>query len=1027
MAWLLCVAVLHAEDEFLVQSWQTDDGLPHSSVTSIAQTPDGYLWIGTYNGLARFDGVRFVVFDPGNTPALSNARVAWLGVDATGVLWVSMEDGSLAVREAESFRAVPVEGGGAILGRMLVTAGTDEVLLLTRQGRLWRRDTSKAGRLVPVSPPSPVIKDVARDLEGRVWCLHGSGKVGRWITNRLEDPLEPAELKGHKIHSLQADVQGRIWIGTERELAKFEGGQFRDATPTNTDGGPELTFTGMSLSGEGAWLVANGRLRRCVSGQWVADAGVWTKKFDPPAAKIEERVDRRGAIWFSHYGSGVLHVNTNGQERWLKARDGLPGERASCSFEDREGNIWVGLNRAGLVRLRERRFRVLGLEEGLRERVAMSVCEDREGAIWIGTFGGGLHRWVNGRMEAFDVGMRQPNIVVSVFPGKAGKYWLGTGGDGVLVWENGQITKPPFGLGQPTAGHAILEDSRGRVWIGNSSALFLWADGKLRRFGAGDGFRAPSARVFAEDTAGAVWIGASDGAIYRYAADQRFTEFRPDDALGRQPVWSLLSEPDGTIWAGTFRGGLLRLKNGRFTRCTTRDGLANDVICHILDDSAGHLWMGSHGGILRASKAALHAFCDGAQKSVASVAYGKSDGLPTVECSGNYQPAGWKGNDGRLWFATVKGAVSVQPRDVVVNPLPPSVVIEEILVDGKSEAQRPLQAQIGPGRHYVEFRYAGLSLAAPDKVRFKHRLEGLEQGWVEDSARREAKYSYIPPGNYRFHVLACNNDGVWNETGAVLALTVLPLFWQAGWFGVVVALCCALAIGVSVRHFSRRKLKLRLAALEQQHAIEKERSRIARDIHDDLGASLTQVALLGEMAERGATEPGEVRVRSRRISAAAREMARTLEAIVWAVRPENDTLPSLVGYLDRRADELLDSAPLRYRFEAPRNLPEHVVSAEVRHNVFLAFKEALTNALKHSGATELHIAVTMENGLLQLVIEDNGHGFEPTSVRKDGTGVANMRRRMKDIGGEFDLQSGSGKGTTVRLQVQLDGLPARPG
>ncbi len=672
--------------DWLIDTWQSDDGLPHSSVTSLAQTPDGYLWIGTYNGLARFDGVRFTLFDPANTPALINPRVAWLGVDTAGALWVCTEDGSLAVRQRSEFRPVRVGGGEGIRGKSLTSARSGEVLLLASDGKLWRQVGSNEGtnQLESLTPPGGgIVTSVGRDADGRVWCLYGRGKIARWTAAGFEGPLANLQLKGKRVHSLEADVAGRVWIGTDEGLTVFEAGRLEDVTPTN--GEPAQVFTGMTLSGDGgAWVMADGRLRKCVARRWVADAGLWTNKFEPVSIPVGEHVDQEGGIWFTHYGSGLLHVGLDGRERWLKMQDGLPGERLSCWLQDREGNVWAGLNRAGLVRLRQRRFQVLGVAEGLRERTVMSVCEDRDGAIWAGTFGGGLHRWANGVMEAFDVGVRDRNVVASVFPDRTGRVWVGTGGDGVFVWEGGALKRPLPEASAPQTGHAIFEDSRRRIWIGNASGLFLWAERKWRRLGGQDGFNSQNPRAVAEEAAGAVWIGTGDGGVYRFE-DEKFTEFRPTDSQARQPVWSLLPDVDGTLWVGTFRGGLLRFKDGAFTRCTTKDGLPSDVICHILDGGNGQLWMSSHAGIVRVDKAALHAFADGQAKSVPCVAYGKHDGLPTVECSGNYQPAGWRGRDGRLWFATVKGVVSVQPSEVTTTALAPPVVIEEVLVDGKSE------------------------------------------------------------------------------------------------------------------------------------------------------------------------------------------------------------------------------------------------------------------------------------------------------------------------------------------------------
>jgi signal transduction histidine kinase len=401
------------------------------------------------------------------------------------------------------------------------------------------------------------------------------------------------------------------------------------------------------------------------------------------------------------------------------------------------------------------------------------------------------------------------------------------------------------------------------------------------------------------------------------------------------------------------------------------------------------------------------------------------DGLPTLECSENYQPSSWHGRDGTLWFATVKGLVSVQPVEIPANRLPPPVVIEAVLVDGKSfGTETPLQ--IPPGRHQLDFHYTALSFAAPDKVRFRYRLEGLDEGWVEADGKRSAHYGPLLPGKYRFQVIACNNDGVWNDAGSSVSLKVLPHFWETWWFGAAMTILLAGVVISAVRYAVTRKLRRKLEQLKQQRAIERERERIAKDIHDDLGAGLTQIMLQSALARRDPQE--QIQTHLAQISGTALELVSAMDEIVWAINPENDTLDGLVTYAGKYAEEYVAKAGLRCRLDLPVQVPAVALSAEVRHNLFLAVKEALNNAVKHAQAAEISFLLKLQPSGFSLVIRDDGRGLVPDVTGSpaadsgrvsSGLGLRNLVQRLEKIGGTCTIKSEPGQGTEVELTVRL--------
>jgi ligand-binding sensor domain-containing protein len=684
-------------------------------------------------------------------------------------------------------------------------------------------------------------------------------------------------------------------------------------TPTNGEAPLEASYI-LPMHDGGLWVLAGGRLRKQVGRQWKAEAAEWRGLLGSASGRVMGmHEDRQGGVWFHHYGNGLFYVTPEGRFQRFTTEQGLPGDRVWAWFQGREGDVWLGVDRGGLARLRERRFQVIGMATGLPARAALSVCEDESGTMWFGTSGGGLCRWSGGQLESFPVGSdASANFVFSVYPQRGQGLWLSAAaGEDLFVFREGQVQRGPW---EVHGVKAILADRTGRVWIGHKAGLNWWSPSGRRAFRASEGMTASAVRALVENKDGTVWCGNDEGALYCCAPDH-LEVFRPVDALAEQPILCLLADGDGTLWAGTFRGGLLRFKEGRFGRVTAEQGLPSDVISQILEDGQGRLWLGTEQGICRVTRTSLQACLEGKARGVECQTYGRLDGLPTLECAGNYQPACWRAHDGRLWFATVKGMVSVKPDELKMNPVPPQVAIEEFRVDGERLALNSGRLAVPPGRRQFEFSYTGLSFIVPDKVRFRYRLEGLGADWVEAGTRRVAQYDYLRPGNYQFRVRACNNDGVWNEEGSAIAFSVLPHFYETWWFLTLTGLGVLGWVAALVWAATSRKYRLALARLEQQHALERDRARIAKDIHDDLGAGLTQITLLSELARR--EPPEQAGTHLERISDSARKMTRAMDEIVWAVDPQHDTVSGLMDYVSAFAEDFLQVAGIRCRMDFP--------------------------------------------------------------------------------------------------------------
>jgi len=531
-----------------------------------------------------------------------------------------------------------------------------------------------------------------------------------------------------------------------------------------------------------------------------------------------------------------------------------------------------------------------------------------------------------------------------------------------------------------------------------------------------------------------MWFGTAGSGIV-CLRDGNFRRFNKSDGLSSDSIECLHFADDGALWIGTFGGGLNRLKDGKFSVVSSEQGLPSSVIGHIESDGRGYFWMSSYGGILRAREQDLNRCADGKLAEVPLLTYGINDGLQTLECSEGSQSAGSKTADGRLLFPMAKGLVVVDPSGAKINPQTPPVRIEAMRVDDKkiTDGYDDGPLKVSPGRHRIEFEYTGLSFVTPEKVRFKCRLNNFETEWADVGTKRVATYNYIPPGKYSFQVIACNNDGVWNQTGASLTFELLPYFWQTTWFHVFGGVATALAAGGAVWFETRRRMRRRLEGAERQRDIERERSRIARNIHDDLGASLTRINLLSQATQRSLDNKPQTTKNLDQICTTARQLTRAMDEIVWAVDPQHDTLDSLATYLGKLIHETLGDSGIRCRLDFPVHLPAHPVTAEARHNLFLAVKEALHNVLKHSDATEVQLAFAVEGVAFTMKVSDNGRGFDAAApneaslingqLRPRRNGLTNMHQRLREIGGHCEIHSGPGYGTHIIFSLPLKAVP----
>jgi len=914
---------------FIVDVWNTEDGLPQSSVIALTQTHDGYLWLGTLNGLARFDGKTFTRFNVNNTPGLPSNRIVFLFEDSKKNLWVGTETAGLCVIKNGVVQSFPETSAGGIISCAFEDGGGN-VWFSAENGKFFCWKDGKMDSRPTIFPAQLFYRAAHVFVSGKdgvIWHLQ-NGRVEKWRGDRLEKDFGASPWDGTHISATTEDAAGNLVVGTQ-----------------------------------GA-----------------------------------------GLFWFQADGSCV-HIGKD---------DGLSHNIVLSLLLDREGNLWVGTDGGGLNRIKRK---VFFSPAGLSTETAQSVAQDAAGGLWVAFNSHGLAYWQTNSTTSYGIGTSSNAWTVLV--DKHQQIWAGTRGEGLFQFMSYyfQPVADAQKIGREI--YVLFEDRAGKIWAGGENGLGSFDGTTWNFFTAHDGLPASAVRAIAEDASGNLWLGTERDGLFQLRDGKISAVSAPV-----KDISCLLADADGGLWVGTAGHGLAHFQNGNWKVCSTLNGgLTSDSIGYLINDDAGNLWLGSYEGLMRVEKKSLADFVAGTAKAVSCRTF------LTRECSAGAQPAALRAPDGNIFFPTLIGVAAVNPADLKPDTNPPPVVIESVLVDGVEQKTNALSAAwngaiaLTPDNEQLEIQFASLDFSAPKNTvggaRFKYRLEGRDKIWTEIGSERVAHFAKLPPGKYVFHVIAGNEDGVWNETGATLDITVAPPFWRKPSFLILVALVFLGALAGIIYLISTAKLKRQLRAHRQKELLEKERARIARDLHDQLGANLTQVALLGELAEADKDLPGEVELHAQQISLTARDTTRSLDEIVWALNSSNDTLESLMNYACKYAQDYFALAGMSYRAELPTQLPPTPILPEVRHNVFLAFKEAINNVVKHAQASEARVKLELQPDKFILSITDNGRGVGDLADKKLRNGLKNMRKRLADVRGEFEISPGENGGTVVRLTVPV--------
>jgi signal transduction histidine kinase/ligand-binding sensor domain-containing protein len=943
--------------------WQSSDGLPEDFTQALAQTADGYLWIGTSGGLARFDGVRFAAFSAANESAFRDDSVYSLLTTRDGTLWAGTEGGGLIRYRHGSFRVFAEAEG--------LTNPFVRIVFEDRGGRLWIGTDRGLFRFEHESLqrvdgrdgiPSMSVHAITEDRHGRL--LVGGAGLLILTDGRASYYSSTESLADNSIRTIRETRDGSVWIGTIAGLRRLEGGVRGNpfATPRLVDS------TNISVL-------------------------------------CETRTDE---LWIGTYGSGLMRFD-KGRILRLSAPGALPHNNVLALFEDGEGNVWVG-TQGGMLRLQPGAATTVTPPDGTPLSIS-TIYEDPLGPVLVAALSGRLFQVARQMLVPFDLPANVSGLVVrNVFRDSQQRLWIGTDGQGVARIDRGSVERFTMkqGLVNDFA-RAFCEDRDGGLWIGTDGGLSHWRDGTFRSFTAATGLTYGSIRGLLCDGEN-VWIATERG-LTRFRAGA-FSRDPWLDRFNGIKVWALHQDADRGLWIGTQGAGLFLWKAGQLKQFTIGHGLPSNKIHFIGEDRRGNLWMSGPSGGVSVSRRDLESLDPQASSHVAVRLYDTTEGLTTNQMRGGVQPAGVVTTTGEIWFPSTKGAVLIAP-DIPERPSRLPIVIEQVIADGNT-LPFPGSLDLPPGEGKLEIQYTSIRLGAPERLRFRYWMEGFERDWTSAGQRRVAYYTNLPAGSYRFHVAAYETNAPQNATEQVVEIRLRPHLYETRWF---LAICGVVLIAAAWGAYRLHVRNIR----RQFGAVLQERNRLAREMHDTLIQGCVGVSTLLEAASHAQeVSPKLSHDLLDRARAEVRAAVEEARVAVWNLRHESASSEGLVPAVSHLVQRIQLDNGIEINVDVSGTPAP--LDGEKERNVILFIREALQNAIRHAAAQRLSISLRFDSGRLNVAVEDNGLGFDCSLERLEQSqhfGLLGMRERVERMGGEFHLTSAHGAGTTVRLQIPI--------
>jgi signal transduction histidine kinase/ligand-binding sensor domain-containing protein len=973
LAWCSCAFALNPAldvSQYAHTAWKIRDGFAKGSIGAIAQTPDGYLWLGTEFGLLRFDGVRNVTWQPPAGEALPSTWVRALLTGRDGTLWIGTLKGLASWKDGRLTRYPGVAGSSV------------DALVEDRQGTVWT-----GGIDVP---------------NGKLCSIQsGTNAVQCYGENRIF---------GNYVGSLFEDSAGNLWVGASNGLWRW-----RPGPPTRYPGldSPNIADGFIEDSSHALVIASRAGLRYLVEGR--LEHYFVPGSSDPRSNRLLR--DRDGSLWIGTTQAGLLHLHDGRTDSFAHV-DGLSGDSVLGLFEDREGSVWV-VTTDGLDRFREFAVSTISVKQGLSSELVNTVAAAADGGVWLGT-SRGLDKWKDGRIDHY------PDVkpVWFLFQGDRGRLWVGTD-QRFGFFENGRVV-PIDGVPGGVI-RSMTVDRRGDLWIANQDRGLLRVRGEseVSAFPWTDlGRESFASAIVADQSRGGLWLGFYKGGIAYFVDGHVSARYEAADGLGDGVVSGLSVEADGTVWAAT-EGGLSRLKDKRIATLTSRNGLPCDAVQWMMEGDAHSYWLSTNCGLVRIERAELNAWGlasdrnETADRRVKVEVFDTFDGVRSHASAAGEPPVA-KSRDGALWFLPFDGVSVADPRHLPFNHVPPPVHIEQVTADRKTYDVANGAVRLPSLTRDLQIDYTALSFVAPEKMQFRYKLEDWDRDWQAVGTRRQAFYENLRPGNYRFRVIAANNSGVWNEAGAAVDLSIAPAYYQTPWF-----LAMAAGVGVALvwgAHRFRLRIVERhereISALNERlmKAQEQERIRIAGELHDGVMQQMLAVTMMLGTAKRQIADDSDAKTVIDKIQEKVIQAGTDIRRLSHGLHPpalQQAGLPDAVrAYCEQFGTA--SGIPVSCEFDdSARDLSRGAALA-----LFRILQEALGNAAKHAQARHVTVRLTRSADTVRLSVTDDGVGFDRSRLSPSGgLGLITMRERAGQLSGTFEVESAPGRGTTIRVAI----------
>ena len=973
-----CWAQNFASEDFVVTQFGLDDGLPQSSVNDIIQTRDGYIWLATFGGLVRFDGNSFTTFNRSNTEGFGSDRILHLYEGKTGAIWLSTEMGFTKYKDGK-FQTYPLNNVGAI------------------------------------NSPQRVVQDA----KGRTWALVDG--IPYYFTN--DTVFSKKVFDNDDLKRKALDNRDGIFVAYQKKVlhtmrdslvlikdfdSVFES-EISDVIeyPKNS----EILF--ISTARNGVYRYKNGELFS------VKESTGFSSNFIKRLS-----IDRDSTFWVTTY-NGISRFNGNGFEVFdpIKADYEINFTKI---FKDNEGTLWLGTLGDGMFSAKSSIIRTISKEDGLENDIMLSLSELSDGRKLFSTNCGGIYEWEEGKLIYSVINTHLPNLCVwSIFEDSKNRIWLGAEEmyrlNSLDLSMKGESIDTSHGF-YGNVIHSITEDTKGNIWIGALDGLFKYDGKKFHGFGSADGLSSNNVRIIHEEKSGVLLVGTISGLFKK--EDERFTLIslgsETEKENEKEPyVRAIYEGEDGEFWIGSYGDGLFRLKDNEVCNITSKDGLFDDIVSHLVKDNADNFWMGSNRGISRLPISSASAFCDGETEVVQTYSYGEPDGMISVETNGGFQPSFIQDAEGNIYFPTVGGVAVVKTNDININTTIPPVYIERVrsstdVISDTSTVELPYNDS------FLEISYTAINFNKPEKTSFKYKLEGFNDNWVDVGNRREALYSKIPPGEYTFKVLASNSDGVWNEKGATIGITITPPFWQTkvfyGIVGLIFLTSGPAAYYYRVSQLKKENEKQKRFSEQLINSQEAERRRIASELHDGLGQQILVIKNRLELAKQQIGNTRKLEEELNEIMESTKISISDVRSISHALRPVHLEKFGLTDAIINLCREIKDSDSIEWSYHIDKI--DGLIDENKEIHFYRVVQEGVNNIMKHSSAEEASVLIKRTDHTIFTTIWDDGKGFDLKNIfETEGLGFIGMKERVESLGGTIDIKSAPGKGTTIKINI----------